>query len=102
MLLALSFLSGVSAEGQSFAVGGTAVTPIINHVGKIITFNVRLLLYPHCSGSQGICQITPTDVNNIKERITRVWNRGWTYSCYEVRVNIEVTVGTQLPPAGAG
>ena len=94
---ALALLGAAEARAQSFAVGGGAVVSSVNHRQKLIQFKVRLLLYPNCSAARATCQISPDDVRNIAAQINRVWNRGLKFSCYDVKVLVEVAVGTRMP-----
>ena len=95
--LALALTGAAEARAQSFAVGGGAIVTSVDHRARVITFRIRLLLYPNCSAARATCRITPTDVANITAQINRVWSRGLKFSCYDVKVLVNVEVGTRMP-----
>lgn len=97
LAVGLTLLGAAEARAQSFAVGGGAIVSSVSHRQKLIQFKVRLLLYPNCSAARSTCQITPKDVGNIVAQINRIWNRGLKFSCYDVKVLVEVAVGTRMP-----
>jgi hypothetical protein len=95
--LALALSGPAQARAQSFAVGGVAIVSHVDHRARVITFTIRLLLYPNCTAARATCRITATDVTNITAQINRVWNRGLKFSCYDVKVLVKIEVGTGMP-----
>jgi hypothetical protein len=90
-----------------------AVTFTVDHRAKTITVNIKLTVYPGCSGEEGddeqrrACasaggQITQFLLDKIKRDIEKVWNNDNYYRCYKLIVVVDVERGTARKKVAKG
>jgi len=95
-----------------------AVTFTVDHTAKTITVNIKLTVYPGCSGDPqgdkedrpkactgGGGQVTQFLLDKIKDDIEKIWNNGNYYRCYRLIVVVDVERGTdrkQVPKGRVG
>ncbi len=94
-LLAAMLLVGLltQAPAATAAVASGAIVVKVVHSEQTITISVRLTLYPGCAeqtAASGPCVVTPAMAKEIQSAIERVWNAGYKYKCYTVKVQVDI------------
>jgi hypothetical protein len=95
--------------GLTVAVAGFALQPVpraeasghqgaiswtVDHDAKTITVRAKLQVYPACSEDFHSCTVSQLVAERVRIEILRVWNAGYTYRCYELAFDVDVTLGT--------
>ena len=102
-LLALSVVVFTTTGALAAGPPANAVTWSVDQDAKVITATVRLTLYPKCSPSmlaarnrvpklKKDCTVTDEMAQKIADNIKNTWNNGHRYKCYDVVIDVQVTV----------
>jgi hypothetical protein len=87
-------LIGLSAASAYAAIPQGAIKWTLDHRAKTITIAVKLEIYPTCDDDTGYCKVDSVMADSIKKQILRIWNRGAHYKCYELKFEVDITLGT--------
>jgi hypothetical protein len=106
--LGVVLLAPLPPVAQAATLNPGAVTFTVDHRAKTITVDIKLTVYPGCSGDPegddedraaacagGGGQITQFLLDKIKRDIEKVWNNDNYYRCYKLIVVVDVERGTE-------